>query len=188
MSVTRRRFLAVTALAFGAGVAASWRARHVFLPWLLSGALAPSPTGPLRESTRDVLRAAVLALLDDRVEPRHYVDTFCWRAEHVPGALALYERFERAVDRAAVRAGERGFRAASVAIRRRIVDGMRPAGGLTRARRILLDRDEARFARHIVREVFQRFAATDAWVLAGYDAWPGMPRAIARMAPPPERP
>lgn len=184
MPVTRRKFLSSLALALGAGVLVSWWRRDTFLPWLVSGALSPAPPGPLRDSTADVLRVAVLALLDERVEPRHYVECFRWRAEHVPGALALYERFELAVDRAARRAGERSFRRAARATQRRIVDAMRPAGGARRARRILLDRDEARFARHIVREVFQRFAATDAWVLAGYDAWPGMPRAVARMALP----
>jgi hypothetical protein len=66
-------------------------------------------------------------------------------------------------------------------VKRRILERMLPARGWTRIRRALLARDEARSARHVVREIFRRFARTDAWVLAGYDAWPGMPRAIARV-------
>jgi len=55
---------------------------------------------------------------------------------------------------------------------------------MRRLRRIAFARDEARFARHVVREVFRRFARTDAWVLAGYDAWPGTPRGLARRGAP----
>jgi hypothetical protein len=127
------------------------------------------------------LRAAALALLHDRIEPLHYVECFRWRAGHVPGARALYERFERAVDREARRLGHDGFRAAGADHRRRILARMLPARGWTRVRRGLFARDEARYARHVVREIFRRFARTDAWVLSGYDAWPGMPRAIGRM-------
>ncbi|MFN8589022.1 MAG: hypothetical protein U0704_14620 [Candidatus Eisenbacteria bacterium] len=182
MPFSRRRFLTGSAFALVAAAgAAAWK-RSTLLPWLFSGALADAPRGPLADSTADVLRATVLALLDARVEPGHYVDCFRWRARHVRGARALYERFERHVDGAARAAGSPGFRSAPPALQRRIVAALAPARGWARARRIAFARDEARFARHVVREVFVRFAATDAWVLSGYDAWPGMPRAIVRAA------
>lgn len=182
MPITRRTFLARTALV--AGAFAAWGLSGERLRWLVSGALAPAPVGPLRESAAEVLRLTVVALLDDRVETGHYVARFRWRAEHVSGARALYERFERAMDRAARAAGETSFRAARPETRRRLLEAVRLEGGATRVRRTLLDRDALRFARWVTRDVFECFAATDAWVLAGYDAWPGMPRAIARVAKP----
>ncbi|MBI5711228.1 MAG: hypothetical protein HZC42_13150 [Candidatus Eisenbacteria bacterium] len=157
--------------------------RGALARWLFSASLSPARPGPLRDSTADVLRAAVLALLEGRVEPAHYMEAFRWRAAHVPGARALYQRFEAAVDRAARRAGQPGFRGAPRPRQQRILRSMMPARGLTRIRRALMARDEARYARHIVREVFRKFAATDAWILAGYDAWPGLPRAIAHPGP-----
>src|SRR5262249_62395582 len=36
------------------------------------------------------------------------------------------------------------------------------------------------YERHILREVLELFAATDAWLLLGYDAWPGTPRGLDR--------
>jgi hypothetical protein len=182
MMATRRRFLALLGLG---GVAAAagvlWTRRGSLQRWLLASPLPPTPPGPLRESTADTLRAAVLALLDERIEPVHYVDLFRWRAVHVPGARDLYERFEATVNRATRRAGDPGFRSASRARQQRILRSMVPARGWTRVRRVLFARDEARYAQYIVREVFRRFARTDGWVLAGYDAWPGMPRAIASL-------
>jgi hypothetical protein len=181
MRTSRRKFLGWMGLVLATGAAGAWWRFEPLRGWLVSAGLAPAPTGSLRDSTADTLRAAVLALLEERVDPRHYLDCFRWRARHVPGARALYERFEATVDRAARAGGASGFRSAGGAHQRRILEGMLPARGLRRIPRLLIARDEARFARHIVREIFRRFAVTDAWVLAGYDAWPGMPRAIGRL-------
>jgi len=181
MSTTRRRFLGWLGLAVAVGaVATVWR-RDALRRWLLAVDPTPAPPGPLRDSTADTLRAAVLALLDERIEPDHYVDFFRWRAGRVSGARALYERFEVTVDRLARARGAGGFRGAERAEQRLILGDMLPVRGMKRVRRLLLDRDDERFARHIVREIFHRFARTDAWVIAGYDSWPGLPRAIARM-------
>ncbi len=180
MAATRRRFLGVLGLtAVAAGVA--WVRRDPLARWLFTAPLPWAPPGRLRDSTSDVLRTTVLALLEDRVEPAPYVAAFAWQAEHVAGARATFERFEAAVDRAARGAGATGFRFATRAQQRRILRGMMPARGVDRVRRALFARDEDRYARHVVRRVFQRFARTDAYVMAGYGAWPGMPRALARL-------
>jgi hypothetical protein len=184
MASSRRRFLAQIGLAAAAaGVGALFFAHGPARRWLLTVPLTPSGPGPLLDSTADTLRATTLALLDDRVEPRDYVEVFAWRAARLRGARGLYERFERVVDREARRRGHTAFRVAPRPLQQRILRGMIPARRWTRARRVFLARDEARFAEHIVGEVFARFARTDAWVLAGYEAWPGMPRAIASLGP-----
>lgn len=181
MRFDRRRFLVWLGLAGAAGAGLAWWRRRPIGRWLIGVSLAGERPGPLPDSTAATLRAATLALLHDRVEPTHYLEFFRWRAAHLPGARALYERFEATADRAARRLGHADFRDAPADARRRILGAMRPARGWTRVRRVLFSRDEARYAHHVVREIFRRFARTDAWVLAGYDAWPGMPRAVARL-------
>jgi hypothetical protein len=184
MSVTRRRFLAWSAVLVAACTAGAWLGRGRWASWLAASGPGGGAPGPLDDATADTLDATVRALLHDRVEPSHYREFFRWRAEHLPGARALYRRFAGAVDVRARRAGHRGFRSAPADARRAILTGLLPARGWTRVRRLLVARDDERFARQVVREIFRRFARTDAWVLAGYDAWPGMPRAIATLAPP----
>ncbi len=182
MRITRRRFVAVLALAVvAAGAATVWRRRLALRHWVIQTPLTDSPPGPLRDSTADTLLASVRALLGDGVEPAHYVDFFRWHAEHLPGHRKLYEDFEAHVDRAARRHGHAGFRACPRERQSAILVAMLPASGSERVRRLILARDEARFGKHIVREIFRRFARTDAWVLSGYDAWPGVPRAIAKL-------
>ncbi len=182
MSPTRRRFLAwMATAAVVAGAGLGWSRRNALRRAVLYTPLGDEPPGPLRDSTAETLQATVLGLLDDRVEPLHYVDFFRWRAGRLPGYRALYERFEARVDRDARRAGFAGFRSASPGARRAILEALRPASDRRRALRVLFARDEERFARHIVREVFRCYARTAAWTQAGYAAWPGTPRAIARM-------
>ena len=115
MRASRRRFLAAFGLALLAVGAVAWPRRMAVARWLAGSSLPPGRTGALRDGTAATLRSAVLALLDDRVEPGHYLECFRWRAEHVAGARELYERFEAAVDRAARRAGRDAFRSAPAA-------------------------------------------------------------------------
>jgi hypothetical protein len=168
------------ALAATVGAWASWTRRDAMRLWLLDPPLGDAPPGRLDPSTADVLAATVTALVDTRVEPVHYLEMFRWRAEHVPGARALYRRFEHHVERAAAAAGAASYVDAPLELRRRILAGLRPARGRGRLGRVLLARDEDRIARHVVREVYRHFARTDAWLRVGYESWPGMPRGIAR--------
>lgn len=161
------------------GLAALWRGREAMRRWVVQTPLGGAPPGPLRDSTADTLLVAVRALLGDGVEPLHYVDFFRWRARHLAGHRRLYEAFEAAADRAARRLGHLGFRDCPREGQQRILRDMLPASGLERIRRGLMARDEARFGQYVVREIFRVFARTDAWVLTGYEAWPGMPRAEA---------
>jgi len=43
------------------------------------------------------------------------------------------------------------------------------------------------YHRHIVREVLALFARTDAWILLGYEAWPGTARGFTRYVQAPPR-
>jgi hypothetical protein len=60
----------------------------------------------------------------------------------------------------------------------RLLAEMRPVRGWRRAWRGLVAHERARDSQHVVRTVLAQFAATDAWVRLGYEAWPGVPRAL----------
>lgn len=183
MLANRRRVLAALGMAAASGTIAWWK-RATLGPWLLAGALADEAPGPLPDSTAETLRAVVVALLDPRVQTAHYIEFFAWRARHVPGSRALDVRFERWLDAAARRAGATAFRHAPPELQKSVLRPLSSGGQGTRLRRVALARDEQRFARHVVRETFRIFARTDAWRLAGYAAWPGMPRGVLHLHPP----
>jgi hypothetical protein len=178
---SRRRVLALLAAAVIVGAGAAFTRRSAILRWLATAPLGGERPGRLGDAAADTLDATVLALLDARVERTHYAEFFRWRAENVPGMRALFERFAVQLDSEARRHGARSFVAAPRAAQRAILDRYHRVRGRDRVVRSVFARDEQRFARYIVREVFRMFSRTDAWVLSGYPAWPGMPRAIASL-------
>ncbi len=180
---SRRRVLGWLAVALVALGVLGVRRRAAIVRGFLAADAGGEPPGRMSDTARDALAASVAALLYERVEPEHYLELFRWRAEHLPGMRALYERFAARVERDAHRAGHRSFAAAPGEVRRRLLARYRPTRGRERLRRGFLARDDERFGRHVVRPVFRLFARTDAWILHGYPAWPGMPRAIATLAP-----
>lgn len=147
-------------------------------------ALETTASGPVTEATVAALVAAAGTVIGKPIEPSHYAEYFRWRAEHLPGYRTLYERFAALVDRDARRTAGRAFAACGAADRTRV---LRPAA---RARdpRSALDvawlrtagRGWATYDRLIFAEALMLFADTDAWVLSGYDGWPGMPRGLDR--------
>ncbi len=62
-----------------------------------------------------------------------------------------------------------------------------PAGHLGKARAGLFERQWLVYDRYIVREIFDLFARTDAWVKLGYETWPGEHRGLYTYTQPPER-
>jgi len=186
MKLTRRRFLAGAVLA-AIAAGAAWRRRGELLRALFASSPPPARPGALRESTLGVLRATVDTLLEGHAEPEPYLAQFRFRAETLPGYRAQYERFERSVDADARAHGRAGFRSAPPALRARILARRLPAAGWRRAARALFQRDDDRDARFVIRPIFRRFARTDAYLIAGYGAWPGQPRAIAHPGAPGEK-
>lgn len=147
-------------------------------------ALEAGAPGPVREVTVSVLVAAAGTVIGNPIEPSHYAEYFRWRAENLPGYRALYERFAAQVDRDARRTARCAFVDCGIADRTRVL------GPAARARdpRSLLDvawtktggRAWAEYDQFIFDEALALFADTDAWVLTGYDGWPGTPRGLDR--------
>jgi hypothetical protein len=192
MLASRRRFLKMVLVAAGGVAVASagslgllkgaWR-RLVF------PVLEPEPTGPLSGQALGVLLAATEALVNHPFEKDHYTDFFRWRAEHLPGHRALYERFAVAVNRSAKQSFGCDFAGCAIARRRTIMEtATRVRAATSRFERLrvgLRERDWWLFDPYIIRPITSLFARTDAWPLVGYDAWPGTPRGLERYTRPP---
>lgn len=181
--VSRRALLGAVAGAC-AGAAGVWR-------WLdepggpaAMPALEATAPGPVTDATLSTLVAASRTVIDRPIEASHYAEYFRWRAAHLPGYRTLYERFAARVDRDARRTARCAFAACGAADRARVL------GSAARARdpRSVLDaawlaaggRAWAAYDRFILGEALALFADTDAWVLTGYDGWPGTPRGLDR--------
>lgn len=188
MQIPRRRFLAIIGVAAVASAAAMLLGgRRALRHWLRPVSPAPLAPGDLEAPTVRTLMAAVHALLGEGIEPDHYEDFLRWRAAHVPGCRGLYAGFAATLDHATRQAGLRGFADAPPALQQRILRPMLPARGWARVWQRVAGPERARYARLVVRDIFHLFARTDAWVLTGFDAWPGQPRGLEtyRQAPGP---
>ena len=184
MPLSRRTFLA----ALSAGAAGSAAVLGVLgAARVLTRRLGPpvvddAATGELSATQLPTLLAATAAVAGAPIRPEHYATFFRWRAAHLRGHLRLYARFCAAVDRAALGAARVPFAGCTVEVQRRILDrafrARADAALHGPSLRRLLDYDWQLYERHILREVLALFAATDAWVLLGYDAWPGTPRGL----------
>ena len=195
MTVSRRRFLQIAG-AGTIGAATGYPALHLSRPALRRWLTEPDlplggATGPLDEATARVLQATTAALLDVLVERGHYREFFQWRSQNAPGYKALYERFAVSVNETAVRSAGAPFADCNLVAQRgvlaRCLRAGSPAGHLGKARAGLLDRPWLIYDRYIVREIFDLFARTDAWVKLGYETWPGEHRGLYTYTQPPER-
>src|SRR5262249_27469571 len=137
-------------------------------------------TGELSATQLRTLLAATAAVVGAPIRQEHYAAFFRWRAAHLRGHLGLYARFCAAVDRAAQGAAGVALPGCRVGVQRRILERAFRARADAAVHgpwlRRLLDYDWQLYERYILREVLALFAATDAWVLLGYDTWPGTPR------------
>ncbi len=191
MTVSRRKFLQIAGIGtVGAvtGYPALRFSRPALRRWLVEPDLPlGAATGPLDEATLQILQATTAALLDVPVEMGHYRDFFQWRSQHVPGYKGLHEQFAASVNAAA----GTPFVDCDVAVQRgvlaRCLRAGNPAGHLGQTWAGLFDRRWLIYDRYVVREIFDLFARTDAWVKLGYETWPGEHRGLYTYTQPPER-
>jgi hypothetical protein len=135
--------------------------------------LKVEPEGLLGEGAVRALLAMTTALFTTEVETQHYAEFFRWRSENLRGYRSLYERFAVAVDRAAQDARGSDFASCDAAVRREILQGLKPG-----AYAPIFARDRLRFEKYIFQETFALFTRTDAWIWLGYEAWPGTRRGL----------
>ena len=175
-------------MSVGAGAVAAGAFRRVARLHGLIRPLGPpvlygAPTGTISAEGLRTLLAATRAIVLEPIDAAHYGAFFRWRAAHLPGHYALYERFRATVDGIASREEGLPFAQCAVASQRRILGPALDVGSEQTARSRPPRRDErdwALYHRHIIREVLALFARTDAWILLGYEAWPGTARGFTR--------
>jgi hypothetical protein len=147
-------------------------------------ALEATAPGPVTDATLATLVAAAHSVIGRPIEPSHYAEYFRWRAEHLPGYRTLYERFAARVDRDARRAAGCAFAGCSAAAQAHVLRpasrARDPRSALDAAWMVAGGRVWAAYDRFIFDEALALFAETDAWVLTGYEGWPGTPRGLDR--------
>src|SRR5262249_54828521 len=126
--------------------------------------------GPLRPGVLRTLLAVVDAVIGRPVESDHYERFLRWHAEHLPGYRALCEQAATLVEQAAVRTAGPAFAECDLPQRIQVVTAAASASDGTGAMTAALQ---------VVRsDLLLLFSRTDAWILAGYDSWPGVPRGL----------
>ena len=166
--LSRRAVLQRISLAGGAIAAASvgaWR--------LIRRKAGPPPTpppvgegaGPPSPATLATLLWFVEAVIGLPIDRAHYETFLRWRCEHLPGYRAMCDALAGALEQAAVARGQPSFAAAAPALQRSLADEISASKAPALAGVATLRR-----------ELLTLFAHTDAWVLSGYDGWPGVPR------------
>ncbi len=187
MPLSRRTFLRAVSVGAAAGSTAALGllgAARLVTRRLGPPVVDDAATGELSVTQLRTLLAAAAAVAGAPIRQEHYAAFFRWRAAHLRGHRRLYARFCAAVDRAAWGAEGVAFADSPTEAQHRILerafraraDAAVPGPWLRR----LLEYDWHLYERHILREVLAVFAATDAWLLLGYDAWPGSPRGFER--------
>lgn len=189
--VSRRKFLEIAG-AGTIGAATGYPVFHFSRPalrrWLREPKLPLGATrGPLGEATLQVLQATTAALIEIPVDLGHYRDFFRWRSQNVPGYKGLYEQFAARVNAAAGASFADCDRVAQCAVLARCLRAGNAAGRAGKVWAGLFDRQWLLYDRYIVREIFDLFARTDAWVQLGYETWPGVHRGLYTYTQPPER-
>ena len=128
---------------------------------------------------------------DSRIERTHYEEFFRWHARTLPGYKTLYGQLSGLVDRESTERGCLSFAECTPADRNEIfrrLDAMRHS----RFRRMItvaVDREWLLLEAYVVQPVLHLFARTDAWVLLGYPAWPGIARGFEfHLQPKPRQP
>jgi hypothetical protein len=180
--LSRRGFLGVVSLV--AGVAATgaiqrWGIGQLASFWsriygaLRDPGLQDAPEGLLGEGVVQALLATTQTLVGTEVETSHYEAFFRWRSESLSGYRSLYERFAIVIDRAAKQSRKPDFASCDMELRREILRKMTASPYA-----VVFERDGLRFEKYIFQPIRALFSRTDAWILLGYESWPGTPRGL----------
>lgn len=131
-----------------------------------AGSAMAKPAGEtLDENTLSVLLVTARTITALPVLYGPYADYYAYQAEKRPGRMDIYKAFATAVRRDMGRTAS-DFAALAESERSALI------------RRIRQSAAGWAFETAIFRETLALFAKTDAWLLLGYDAWPGQARGL----------
>ncbi len=155
--------------------------------WLINPTLSNKPTGKIDGRTIEVLLVTSEILCGTSIERKHYKDYFCWCSENLRGYKTIYEQFKVSLDHSAKQSFGCYFvdcdKSMQLQIIKKILQSHKTLLSQTTSRlyRIkigIFERDWQLFNKYIFSEILNIFARTDAWVLLGYESWPGIPRGL----------
>jgi len=154
---------------------------------ITSPILEETPAGLLDAKITQTLLSAAEAFINISIEKYHYNDFFNWRAKNLPGYKNLYEQFAMTVEQLSVKTFSCNFTECTMENRRRILESMRPGSRLNKLRLGTFKKDWLLFEKHIFSEILLLFAKTDAWILLGYESWPGEQRGLVKYRQSPDK-
>jgi hypothetical protein len=191
--LSRRKFLTIlvaitSSTIIGGLIVYRWKAwflapfRDLYqqLVQLVQPGLKDSLTGPLNAGVLQVLLVIPETLVDTAVETSHYESFFRWRSENLRGYKGLYEQFTLTLNHVARQAEGCDFVDCDMATRRKILKKTRlwRKDKMNKLKRVVFERDWFRFEQYIINQILTLFNNTDAWILLGYESWPGTPRGL----------
>lgn len=201
MNIPRRKFLKLLVTSIGGGLIGYGAFRYLTFRFpdeiwslsdgLTSPALDYAPPGPLSEPVLQILIVTVHTLIDASVEITHYEDYFRWHSENLSGYKSLYEQFALDLNQTANKSSGCDFIECEAATRYTLLakafEVRDAVNRINKLRSGIFEREWLRYDKYIIREIFSLFAQTDALILLGYDAWPGIPRTLDKYTQPPSK-
>ncbi|MBW1807008.1 MAG: hypothetical protein JRJ87_02355 [Deltaproteobacteria bacterium] len=188
----RRTFLTSLAITLGGAVlgcleSLSGTARSFFFTAAARADSQNAPdsyTGKVRDETIATLIDVTHVLLQAPIEESHYQEFFRFRAENVPGYHELYVEFGAFLNRRAKLRRLPDFsnceRTVQASILNEISEEALAQSSLSPVQKKYL----TRFQKRIILEILRVFSQTDAWLLLGYESWPGSPAGLDRYTKP----
>lgn len=157
------------------------RARSIPLP--------TAPSGPLSAETTVALRALVEAIfIAYPVDIDRYQRYYEFHAEKIAGYRQIYMQFTAELDRSARWVYRRSFADCSASDRRQL---LKPWWNVPQSRQeeiisaVLQGTTWMQISQYVLQETLRLFMNTDAWIIIGYDGWPGMARGLQAYLQPP---
>lgn len=186
MRVTRRNLIKILAVTIGGAAIGftilKWQ-KKVIKRWLMPN-LKDGPTDTLEDGILQILLTATETIADVPIDTLHYENLFRWRSENLRGYNNLYNKFARALNSSAKRLTGKDFIGADRETQLRILDKTyqirMSTGKLNLVRYGIFERDWILFDRYIIRDILRLFIRTDAWIMLGYESWPGKVRGLRR--------
>jgi len=190
MRLSRREFLVALAGATAAAAGLGLPVVYQYVNQTRQLSLPDVPPGRLDTASLRTLRAATEAIfIAYPVDLDRYTAFFTFHAENIAGYAAIYTGFTQELDRSARWSYRRSFANCSIADRRGVLAAWFDIPE-TREERLLASATRGitwmRFSQYVVTEILTLFMNTDAWIMVGYEAWPGMPRGLDTYRQPPQ--
>jgi hypothetical protein len=187
----RRTFLTAFLAAGGTALSATAIGRFVRAGDSRLKATGPDGTGrkPLSEETGRTLVAMAEALAGYSPLQGDYLGYYRWRAENVDGFAQLYENFAGLLRQSSRKTKQADFVDCSLLVRRDVVQALRPyrqkRNWWSRLSIAVSERSWLLFQAEafLIQETLIKFCLTDAWLLLGYDSWPGSARGFDMQSP-----